>query len=90
MHNYIAGNETGLSSENTLTSLKCCHCHWVAEWSQLNGLSSNGKLVLIVCMKRANDEICVVSFLCVIGQNACASLILADKIVSDHSILLVR
>ena len=75
---------------NELTRFKCCHCHWITEWAQLDSFSSNDKLVLIVRTEGTKNQFSVISFLCIVGQNACASFILSNMVIPDHSVSLVR
>ena len=73
-----------------LTSLLCCHNHWIAKWSLLYSFSRNGELILVVCMERTNNKFITISSLHVISQKACAGLILPNMVIPYHSILLVN
>ena len=73
-----------------LTSLLCYHCHWSAEWALLDSFSCNGELVLIVCMKRTNEQLGVIASLCVVGHYACYGFILPNIIIPDYSVPLVN
>ena len=73
-----------------LTSLLCCHNHWIAKWSLLYSFSRNGELILVVRMERTNNKFITISSLHVISQKVCAGLILPNMVIPYHSILLVN